>query len=341
VESIVKGLHHITLVTGNYVVNNRFYTEVLGLRRVKLSVNQDDIYHRHLFYANFDKPTGSAITFFEWPELPRGYPGYGSPHHLAYRVGSPEALAKWLHFLRERNIAARGPYLYGDLASIYLRDPDGVLLELTTPCPDADIGYLKELFTQTSTPTAITQDMRLTAFDHASPIISDPKLTSRFLEKFLDIVKVDNAAGVLRVLNMDGDVYLRCIVDPVNVDGYVARGSVHHIALCVESEEIQRLVMRRLNSVGWRNSGIVDRFWFKSLYFRDPDGNLFELATEGPGYDVDEPRETLGSRLVLPPWLEPLRQQIEKKLAERDAGNTVEWPTVFEMPPEPPEPLAQ
>ncbi|MEM2238319.1 MAG: VOC family protein [Candidatus Caldarchaeum sp.] len=93
-ERLVHGLHHITLVASNYIVNYRFYTGALGLRQVKLSVNQDDIFHRHAFYANPDKPTGSAITFFEWPGLPHGYPGLGSPHHLAYRVKSVKTLAK-------------------------------------------------------------------------------------------------------------------------------------------------------------------------------------------------------------------------------------------------------
>lgn len=108
-EGLVQGLHHITLVTSNQEVNRRFYTELLGLRRVKLTVNQDDIFHRHLFYANEKGTTGSAITFFEWPELKEGWLGLGAPHHLAYTVTSLEALPKWSSWLKSHGVSVVGP----------------------------------------------------------------------------------------------------------------------------------------------------------------------------------------------------------------------------------------
>ena len=125
-QGLVKGLHHITLVTSNQEVNRRFYTEVLGLRRVKLSVNQDDIFHRHLFYADEKGTTGSAITFFEWPDLPRGQIGLGSPHHLAYTAPSIDSLHKWKSWLVSQGVSVAGPYSRDGRVSLYLRDPDGV-----------------------------------------------------------------------------------------------------------------------------------------------------------------------------------------------------------------------
>src|SRR5271169_6127434 len=118
-DGLVQGLHHITLVTSNQEVNRRFYTEVLGLRRVKLSVNQDDIFHRHLFYADDMGTTGSAITFFEWPDLPRGQIGLGSPHHLAYTAPSVDSLVKWKAWLHSRGVSVVGPIVRGDRVSLY------------------------------------------------------------------------------------------------------------------------------------------------------------------------------------------------------------------------------
>ena len=132
-NGLVKGLHHITLVTGNQEVNRRFYTEVLGLRRVKLTVNQDDIFHRHLFYADEKGTTGSAITFFEWPDLPRGQIGLGSPHHLAYTAPSIDSVPKWKYWLTSQGVSVTGPYSRDGRISLYLRDPDGVTVEITVP----------------------------------------------------------------------------------------------------------------------------------------------------------------------------------------------------------------
>ncbi|MEM4407199.1 MAG: VOC family protein [Candidatus Caldarchaeum sp.] len=149
----------------------------------------------------------------------------------------------------------------------------------------------------------------------------------------------DDAGRVWLMVKSDEHVFLRYLVNTSAEYGYVGRGSIHHIALAVESEEEQKTILRRLNMAYVRNSGIVDRFWFRSLYFRDPFGNLMEVATVGPGYDVDEPRESMGSRLVLPPWLEPVRNMIEARLAEQDAKNNPSWPPVYDEFPQPPEPL--
>ncbi|GBC71599.1 Putative ring-cleaving dioxygenase MhqA [Candidatus Calditenuaceae archaeon HR02] len=294
-DGLVKGLHHITLVTASERVNRRFYTEVLGLRRVKLSVNQDDIFHRHLFYGDERGSSGSVVTFFEWPHLVRGHPGLGSPHHLAYSVKDVEALLKWSSWLKRNGLRVSGPHIVGDRVSIYFRDPDGFLLELASRIEGGiDDAALREMFVEEVDVDGITQDMRLSLMDHASPLATDAAQLERFLSKTLGLKMVskrenphDSQAVILGFGCEDHD-FLRYILKPSIRAGFVGIGSIHHIAVKVESDEDQKKVMQTLDSVGIRHSGIIDRFWFKSLYFRDPFGNLLEVATTGPGYTVDE-----------------------------------------------------
>jgi glyoxalase family protein len=346
-SDLIKGLHHITLVTSNQEINRRFYTEVLGLKRVKLTVNQDDIYHRHLFYADEKGTTGSAITFFEWPELPRGEIGLGSPHHLAYTVPRVDAIPKWKSWLISQGVSIEGPLVRDRKISLYLKDPDGVMVEITSLNNDnVSSDYVQELSGDLPQVTGITSEMKLTTFDHASPLSSDHELTSRFLSKLLGLKNSPAKENpdqkdtlILEIGNQDRPDFLRYLSTPTAREGQVGDGNIHHIAMSVDDDEDQLRIMRRLNEAEIRNSGIIDRFWFKSLYFRDPDGNLLEVATKGPGYTADEPLEKLGSTLVLPKWLEPNRQRIEKKLADQDARSRNTWPPEYPPTRSPPESL--
>ncbi len=345
-KGIVKGLHHITLVTSNQETNRRFYTEVLGLRRVKYTVNQDDVLHRHLFYADEKGTTGSAITFFEWPELPKGLIGLGSPHHLAYSVSNVDAIPKWKAWLISQGISVSGPYARDGRISLYLRDPDGVNIEITHPNNDGEISseYLKEEEKNLPTVTEITQDMRLAKFNHATPISYDSHQTALFFEKLLGLKNSSTKpnpdqpeTSVTAIGNDEQPDFLRYIVSDEASRGFVGRGNVHHIAMAVESDEEHRRIERRLNDLGINNSGIIDRFWFHSLYFRDPDGNLLEIATKGPGYTRDEPLEKLGTSLILPPWEESQRNEIERALRETDSKNPAKWPPKYPKVASPPE----
>jgi glyoxalase family protein len=346
VSGLVKGLHHISLVTSNQESNRRFYTEVLGLRRVKLTVNQDDPLHRHLFYADENGNTGTAITFFEWPELPRGQVGLGSPHHLSYSIGSVDALPMWEAWLRAKGVHVVGPISRGERLSLYLRDPDGVLLEITAGNQDTvDIEYLKER-TEGSEVSELTPEMRLVRFDHASPLSSDPLVTQKFHQKLVGIDGFQErpnpdqeGSTVAEVGTAENPGFLRYLVSPSATTGMVGRGNIHHIALAVEEDEDQLKIKRSLDDAGIRNSGIIDRFWFKSLYFRDPDLNLLEIATKKPGYNVDEPQDRLGTSLVLPKWLEGSRGQIEDALKKTDSNTKGAWPPKYEKVPFPPESL--
>jgi glyoxalase family protein len=345
ISGLVKGLHHISLVTSDQELNRRFYTEVLGLRRVKLTVNQDDPYHRHLFYADEKGTTGTAITFFEWPDLPRGYVGLGSPHHLSYSVKSVDSLPKWAAWLRAKGVNVAGPFPREDKLSIYLRDPDGVLVEITAKNPDAvTADYLSKL--ESGEVKEVTPDMRLIKFDHASPLSSDSNVTHKFLEKLVGLEGFSERANpdqegtsLAEVGSPDNPGFLKYLTAPGARTGIVGKGNVHHIAVAVEEDEDQLRIKRSLDDAGIRNSGVIDRFWFKSLYFRDPDYNLLEIATKKPGYGVDEPPEKMGTSLVLPQWLEGSRGKIEAALKETDSKGSRTWPPKYEPVPSPPESL--
>jgi glyoxalase family protein len=345
VSGLVKGLHHISLVTSDQELNRRFYTEVLGLRRVKLTVNQDDPFHRHLFYADEKGTTGTAITFFEWPELPRGHVGLGSPHHLSYSVKSVDSLPKWADWLRAKGVGVAGPFPRDGRLSLYLRDPDGVLVEITARNQDnVSEDYLRRL--EGEDVKEVKAEMRLVKFDHASPLSSDSNVTRKFLEKLVGLESFSERANpdqegssLAEVGSKDNPGFLKYLTAPDAKTGMVGKGNIHHIAVAVEEDEDQLRIKRVLDEAGIRNSGMIDRFWFKSLYFRDPDYNLLEIATKKPGYGVDEPPEKLGTSLVLPRWLEGSRPKIEAALRQTDLQGSRVWPPKYEPVPSPPESL--
>lgn len=345
VSGLVKGLHHISIITSDQELNRRFYTEILGLRRVKLTVNQDDPLHRHLFYADEKGTTGTAITFFEWPSLPRGYSGLGSPHHLSYSVTSVEALPKWVAWLRSKGVSVAGPLPRDDRLSVYLRDPDGVLVEITAKNPEKlSADYLRLLENPGEEPDEVTPEMKLAKFDHASPLSSDPEVTHKFLETFVGLEGFieranpdQEGASLAEIGSAENPGFMKYLVSPGARTGMVGKGNIHHIAVAVEEDEDQLKIKRRLDDAGIRNSGVVDRFWFKSLYFRDPDDNLLEVATKKPGYAVDEPPEKLGTSLVLPKWLEGSREKIEEALRQTDLQGSRVWPPRYEAVPAHPE----
>jgi glyoxalase family protein len=303
----VTGLHHVTAIAGDPQRNLDFYTGVMGMRLVKRTVNQDAPDTYHLFYADAEGHAGSDITFFPWPELPTGKRGVGLTNQVALAV-PPGTLGWWSDRLMA---AGTRP---GQLTSWFgepvlpFDDPDGLGLALV------ETGDPREFAPWAESPVDPPRQVRgLHAVRLAQRDLSP---TARFLVEGLGFVASGEENGWHRFAVGGGgsgrvvDVQVR----PDAQRGEWGVGSVHHVAWRVPDGHAQRSVRDSVTSAGGRATEVIDRFWFQSVYFREPGGALFEVATDGPGFTVDEAAEALGERLILPPWLEPRRAEIERRL---------------------------
>jgi glyoxalase family protein len=346
----ILGLHHITLVTRDAQRNVDFYTRVLGLRFIKKTINFDDPSAYHLYYGDQTGSPGTAITFFEWKHALPGRPGIGGTHHFALRVADYDNLLRWKRRLTDLGIPVKGPYNRFYFQSIYFKDPDGTILEIATEGPgwtvDEPAGALGQSDLQPPEELAIANrdEERIRATTWAEPI---PEiLPSMSLQRGMHHITAigadirrsnDYYAGLLgmplvkRQSNFDdpssahwywgaGDLGPGTILtyferDP-NKEPAVRMGSgqTHHYALAVADEEIQLEWREKLLATGKNVSPVMDRVYFKSIYTRDPDGHIVELATMGPGFLVDEDQTEPGTTLRLPPWLEAQREDIEANL---------------------------
>ena len=345
----ILGLHHITLVSADAARTVQFYTDILGLRLVKQTVNFDDPSSYHLYFGDDLGRPGTLLTFFEWPHLPPGRRGVGATHHLALAVESADAQLRWKRRLHDHSVAVTGPYDRAYFRSIYFQDPDGVILEIATrgpgfdtdeprdelgqrvirPQPELTRGHRDEAAIRAATwpepVERITPDMVLQGLHHVTAFCSDVERTTRFFTELLGLRLVK------RTFNYDdpqaphwyfgdergapGTVITYFGYSEREVGrGRIGTGLTHHIAFAVEDQEAQRAARARLEEAGLQVTPIIDRVYFTSIYFRDPDGHILEIATMGPGMLVDEPAERLGERLTLPPWLEPERARIAAAL---------------------------
>lgn len=347
---MIQGLHHITLGCSDAARTVHFYTRVLGLRLVKQTVNFDDPTSYHLYFGDEGGSPGSVVTFFEWGGAPKGKPGVGGTHHFALRVPDGTVLRKWKRYLNGRGIHVNGPLDRHYFESIYLNDPDGTIIELATDgpgwtldeAPDAlGQAYLEppaemvttnrdkariEADTYPEPVPEITDDMRLqNGMHHITAISSDIRRTQAFLGDLLGLQLVkrtsnfDDPDSAHYYWGVDGGRPGTLITyferDPKREPrARMGVGQTHHYAFAVPDDETQLRFRERLLTAGLRVSPVMDRVYFKSVYTNDPDGHVVELATAGPGFAVDEALTELGSRLMLPPWLEGERGRLEPYL---------------------------
>jgi glyoxalase family protein len=284
------GIHHVTCITADAPQNVDFYTRVLGLRLVKKTVNQDDPTVYHLFYADEQGSPGSDITFFEYPGVRRGRAGAGMVHTVQWRVGSEHALAFW----EERAGGARD----GD--GLVLEDPEGLRHRLVVS-DVADEPLLAEH-------PEIPAEHALQGFDGVRAYAPSAAVSRAVLEETLGFTDAGEGTWEARGPTRGG---LYAYDEPPAERGLGGAGTVHHVAWS-SSLDAHETWHARVAAAGLRPSPIVDRFWFRSIYFREPNGILFEIATTGPGFGIDE--ERLGESLILPPAFEHLRGQIEPAL---------------------------
>ncbi|MGE5691869.1 MAG: VOC family protein [Pseudomonadota bacterium] len=305
----LEGIHHVTAITADAPGNVDFYARVLGLRLVKKTVNQDDPTVYHLFYADELGSAGADMTFFEYPGARRGRAGAGMVHTVVWRVASEEALDFW-----ERRLAAEGVATRRSPGRLAFADPEGIGIELAV-VETADEPLLAES-------PEIPREHALQGFDGVRAFAADPARSAALLQEALGFeLRGDDAYEVRG--DTRGGLYA---YDAAPAErGIGGAGTVHHVAFASTMEEHDAW-RERARDHGLAPTPVIDRFYFRSIYFREPSGVLFEIATIGPGFATDEPAESLGERLSLPPDFEHLRERIEPVLTPienpRDAWKT-------------------
>jgi len=307
----LTGIHHLTAVSADIRGNYRFYTQALGMRLVKRSVNQDDVSAYHLFYADAVGSPGTDLTFFDW-KMPRERHGTQSLVRTHLRVDGRAALDWWSQRLRGLGVATAGPIERDGRLVLDFEDPEGQRLSLID-----DAGQGDRPTPWDRSPVPAEHQIR-----GLGPIVmSVPSLkgTEAMLTRVMNLRPVrqypapDDGACAVHVYEMGRGgphAELHVAVQPDLAPARLGAGGVHHVAFRTPNESEYHGWRDRLNSRGVPNSGEVDRYYFRSLYFREPNGILFEIATDGPGFAVDEDAAALGEQLALPPFLEPQREAI-------------------------------
>jgi glyoxalase family protein len=293
----LEGIHHVTAITAEAQRNVDFYAGVLGLRLVKKSVNQDHTSVYHLFYADEDGYPGSDITFFEYPDSPRGRAGVGMVHRIIWRVASPEALDFW-----ERRLSEAGYDSSRLDDALRFQDFEGLEHELAV-VHTSDEPLIAEH-------PEIPAELALQGFHAVRAYTSDPERSRPLLQETLGFQPTGERAYEVRGEHRGGLYFY----DPAPAERPLqGAGTVHHVAWASHPED-QESWQRTVTAAGAHATGVIDRHYFRSVYFREPSGVLFEIATIGPGFTVDEPLEHLGEKLSLTPQFEHLRAQIEPTL---------------------------
>lgn len=312
----VHGIHHVTAVTGNVKGNLDFYTKILGLRLVKKSVNQDDTSAYHMFYADKLGTPGTDMTFFDWPQTEAAVRGTDSIATTMFRVNGQVALEYWVTRFDTLQVVHKGIETFAGRAILSFEDPEGQRLMLVD---DLGAEFAGEVWDGVDVPA-----------EHAvrgfyGVVLSVPHLKQMEpiftvlmgFEKVSEQPSLDDPKQTVTIYGMDGGgpgKEVHVVEQSGARQAFLGRGGVHHVAFRVKDDAEQAAWLERLASYQVRNSGLVNRYYFRSLYFRISNGILFELATDEPGFAVDEPLETLGQRLALPSFLEPQREQIEAGL---------------------------
>jgi glyoxalase family protein len=345
----ISGIHHATMISSDAQRTVDFYTNILGMQLIKQTVNFDQPDTRHLYFGDDQVTSGSVLTFFVWPGTRRGNEGIGGTHHIALSTENEETQLRWKRWLMDHGVRVWGPYNRVYFSSIYFNDPDGLILEIATRGPgftvDEPADQLGtnvkfppfetmaggrdeekiELTTWSEPIPAIDSEMRLSPIHHISAVGKRDEQIRAFFNEVLGIPTVK------RTVNFDNPqsphIYMSTgDGQPGSIITYfvfefgkmrpfrMGTGVTHHFALTVANEGELHRWKEHLSEHEVDSSEIRDRKYFKSIYLHDPDGQIIELATSGPGFLVDEEKSELGQRLQLPEHLEPKRDEIESTL---------------------------
>ena len=308
----LHGIHHLTAVTADARANHRFYTEVLGLRLVKKTVNQDDVSAYHLFYADGEATPGTDLTFFEWP-VPRETRGTHSISRTGLRIAGAEAFTYWQARFERLGVTQQPGALIDGRMTLAFEDGEGQRFALI------DDGGAGPAYPWAKSPVPALHQIR-----GLGPIelsVPDLQPTERFVRLVYGMTaarryaRADGVSVHVFAMGEGGPAAeLHIAVEPGRSPAQQGAGGVHHVAFRAADDTEYAHWIERYAALGVRSSGPVDRFYFKSLYAREPNGILFEIATDGPGFATDETREAMGTGLSLPPFLEARRTEIARGL---------------------------
>lgn len=302
----LKGFHHLTAITADAPGNHKFYTQSLGLRLVKKTVNQDDTSAYHLFYADGVGSPGTDITFFNWPAAPERR-GTNSICRTGFRVSGEKSMAYWVKRFSTLGIKHGKMQKHCGRLTLDFEDPEGQRLAFVVDEAAGETHAWNE--------SPVPKEHQIRGLGPITLCVPELEPTEAILTGVMGMTS-DGSDGDIHVYKMAGIgpvAELHVAVEPSLPRAHQGAGGVHHVAFNIPSTDYQAWT-QRLRDMRIANSGPVDRFWFQSLYFREPNGILFEIATDGPGFATDESLENLGKTLSLPPFLEPRRIQIEAAL---------------------------
>ena len=310
-NSKIPGLHHVTAIASDPQRNLDFYVGLLGLRFVKRTVNFDDPGTYHFYFGDRRGTPGTILTFFPWPGARRGIRGTGQVEATAFAI-PPNSIGYWLERLKQHHVTAEeAPTRFGEKV-IRLVDPDGLMIELI-----AVVAGVSPANIEPWQDSPVPAQHALRGFHSVSAALEGYERTARLLIDIFGYRLIDESGNRFRFASPNDNapgriVDLLCLPD--SSVGRVVAGSVHHVAFRTQDEQEQLHWREQLVELGYNVTPVIDRIYFRSIYFREPGGVLFEIATEPPGFTLDETIEELGTGLRLPPWLESARSQIQKIL---------------------------
>lgn len=303
---MINGLHHITAIAGNPKENYDYYTKTLGLRLVKKSINQDAPDTYHLFYADGAGSPGTDLTFFPWPAMGSAKPGAGKAAEITFAIKNG-SYDYWKNRLDELNQHSKEETRFGAKHLVFT-DPHGLELAITETSDVRDFEAWEK--------SPVPEQHQIRWMHSVRILVRDIANTELLLTKILGFTKTGEDQGWHRygINNGESGTLIDVFVNPELSAGRWGTGGIHHIAWRVKNSEDEMKVRELVFKAGLSPSPQIDRFWFKSVYFQEPGGVLFEIATDGPGFQRDEDPEHLGEKLILPPWYENQREEIEHNL---------------------------
>lgn len=301
------GIHHITALASDPKRNYEFYTKVLGLRLVKKSINQDDPSTYHFFFGNRTGEPGTGMTFFPHEDIQQGRAGAGQAVETTFAIPK-SALSFWIDRFHALKVDYEGPETRFGETVIRVRDPDGLFIELvaTDTAPDGDVWATDD----------VPFDVAIRGFHSVTLWVNELEKTAAILTTYFGFEKTGQEENRHRYST--GKAGIGQIVDIRDTQGFMrgrpGAGTIHHVAFRAGSDEHENALREELSAIGMNITPVIDRYYFHSVYFREPNGILFEIATDAPGFTVDEIPDTLGAKLQLPPKFEPHRAEIEANL---------------------------